>query len=216
MHACVGETRENRRFERVTEPAHPPLACLVGENRFHRRRETGHERYALGARAPAPFLRPAGHERRELGSLPEKERPDALGRVHFVPRDRDAVGAERAHVDRYPPGCLRGVAVQVHAAAPADRRDLRDRLEHPRLVVRQHHGDDSGSRSHGALYRGGIDEPPLAAADDGHLAPFAAQRFGGREYRGMLDRADHDVATFTRSKRDASDSCVIRFRAAAR
>jgi hypothetical protein len=52
-----------------------------------------------------------------------------------VPRDRQQIDAERAHVDRNLAGALHGVGMEQRAALVRERRDLRDRLNGADLVI---------------------------------------------------------------------------------
>ena len=66
------------------------------------------------------------------------QRAHALRAVELVAGEREHVDIHRVHVDRDLAHGLHGVGVEEDALLVAELADLRDRLDHADLVVREH------------------------------------------------------------------------------
>src|SRR5262249_36923727 len=112
------------------------------------------------------------------------------------------------------PGRLDGIGVHVNAALAAYARDVADRLNDTRLVVRQHHRDQTGVGAESGKDALGGNDPTAVGCNDGHLMSAALELLHRLEARWMLDGGCNNVITTGMCNR-AEDGRVVRLRSTA-
>ena len=182
---------------------------LRGHSERHR------QRHVLRTGAAAALLRAAECVAREREAASDVERADAFRRVQLVRGERERVDAERVHIDVDLARALHGIAVHVNRSLAADARHVRDRLDHARLVVREHHRDEPrfGTERGDDCVR--VDDPAARRRDDRDRVAAALQLGNRLQHRGVLDRGCDNVLTDIGAGR-AEDGRIVRLRTAAR
>src|SRR5438309_5775329 len=186
----VPQLRLPRRLGRATLPRDP-----------QRYAEADDPRDVLGPGAPAFLLTAARLHRRDTRPTADVQRADALRPVELVRIDRKEVDGDLAHVELERADRLHGVAVERHTLVPADRADLRDRLDRSDLVVGMHHRDKRGALVDRIAYRVRLDEP--VAIDPDHVeahAEAALEIPRGVDHGVMLDRRRYQAIAFVAAR----------------
>ena len=95
---------QNAAFEPVAERRHAVrLRRALVECQLRRGPEPDDGGHIFGAGAAIPFLLATGRLRREARAAPDPERPDALGAVELVGREREQIDVKRVNIDRQLP-----------------------------------------------------------------------------------------------------------------
>ena len=129
-----------RLHRRRPEPLHMvvvPVAALRGE--LGRSAEADAQRRRQRPRAHSPLLPAAVDERRRLRAFAHPQGADTFGSVDLVRRQSDQV---RPFRKRETAECLDGVGEHQGSAFVRHARDLAHRLDHPDLVIHEHHRDN--------------------------------------------------------------------------
>src|SRR5262245_19848739 len=145
------------------------------------------------------------------------ERPDTLGPVNLVRRQREKINAHGLYVKRYFRHGLHRVAVKQNPVLFGKSPDLRDGMDRSYLVVGCHDGNEQRPLVNCRVELFEIDDPVTIHTDIAYSKPLSLQGFAGVEDRLVLSRAGDDMITLVAIKfRDALNGQVIRFRAPTR
>ena len=215
--AHVGALREYPGLEPVAERGELPL--LVGHAEARELAGLGESDDVgdvLGAGAASGLLVPAEHEGLDLRALAHVHEADSLGGVELVTRDGQHVDGNGLDVDLRLSGGLHRVRVEDRAVFPAYLRDLRDREESPRLVVRPHRGDELRALRGGELGAQlvEVDLPDAVHRQLHRLVSLRLEPPNGLEDGRMLDGSRDDLEVFAEPVRRAADRGVVGFRRA--
>jgi len=122
----------------------------------------------------------------------------------------------RIHVYRDLAHGLRRVAVERHAALPADAADLGHRLERAHFVVRVHDRDQHGALPDSRLHRAGVHQPVAAHRQPGDARAALLQTAADVQHRLVFNGAgDYVIALAGARFHHAFDRQVVRFGGAA-
>ena len=112
---------------------------------------------------------PAEQEGLHLRAAPDVEDADALGGVELVAAHREQVNGRLLHVNGDLAGDLNRIRVQDRSPFLADRRDLVQREDNARLVVRVHDRDEDGTLPGGRDLAPEVVEVEVAEGIDAEL-----------------------------------------------
>ncbi len=169
------ETCRDLAPQSIAQCRHAHGVCRALGTRDRRRFAEPHDPgHVQRARAQAVLLAAAVEDRLDADRGPARshvERPDALGAVHLVTRDREQVDGVAFHVHIELAERLRCVAMEEHAARATRLADRRHRLDRADLVVGVHHAHQHGPVGERSLHVAGIEA--AVAIDGKHGDPEA-------------------------------------------
>ena len=160
----------------------------------------------------------AEKERLQQRSPPDIQRADALRAMHLVARQGQQGAADFPDVQRHLAGGLHRIGVERNAGLLRNLRDLGDRLQDARLIVREHDGDEPRLRRNSCanVFRQNATGRVRLQPGNARTALFQAQR--GIHDGVVLDGAGDDVdlshwhAVGNMAAKDSEDGEIIALR----
>ena len=177
--------RKNSRLKPVAQRRYPLHRSILQalHRQLHGLAQPHNPGHILRARALAPLVAAAHHQRINRRSAAHVHRAHALGSVHLVRADGAQMAPEPPHVERNLTRALHRVDMEVGSRFRGNLSDLFHRLQHARLVVGQHHADQGSAGlaeprlgPHRPSNLLGIDEPVRPRRNKRHLRARAPPR----------------------------------------
>ena len=109
-----------------------------------------------------------------------------MGPAEFVCGQAERIGTEVGEIDRNFAGSLNRIHMQSYTSVMGNRRGFFDRLDHARLIVREHHGEHRGAVGPNKTMKG-LKINDTIAIDRQELLSVA-----DRQHRGVFDRRRQD------------------------